>query len=273
MTENIPLIAEAIHAQAHALRYACGLARSFAMAGLATELLELRCILATHLAASTSPDADDPALQPDALRPMLTRLASDLSAATERHVLLTRNLPFPSDLMVVAMPAGLRFSAIERLDQSPEEAERAVFCALCGRTVLPAETADCAASAFPLRALVVALGELIETLATAILRRQESRLAYRRQRHLSDEGNDRLQLYLRRTIEAGFMTADGEWEANITRAQIALWVDLAARRLNIARQWKWALDRWGIDHLAKDNNKNNMGRHIERRAAIERIFT
>lgn len=58
-----------------------------------------------------------------------------------------------------------------------------------------------------------------------------------------------LDTIFQRTIEAGYMTRDFDWEANVPLEFIAVWVDLVCDELEIADKWDWANKQWGHSGL------------------------
>ena len=275
MLYNLYIISDAILAETKAVSYACGLSRSYLMATLDTELLEMRAIL-SHIDQETDTPMETESKEPSAaeILQIVENVTDAVEACTTDHALMTSNRKPQKGVTECEMLCpGFRYSALDYQDASAPITEQR----LC-RELLSITQSDLLPNfpvehfPFPLCELALTLCQELKQLAAQTLAARLKSESFSRQRALADSHNAQLEEYLRRTVEAGFMTADGTWEANVTRAQIAYWINLAARRLNISRQWKWARDRWGIDNLAQDQNKNIGGQYIPHQQAIERIF-
>ena len=259
MQSTLHMISDAIAAEAQAIRYACGLSRSYMMAALATELLEARAYLKKQGETTTNE-----------VRELLDNLNEALEQSTSNHALMVTNrLPEGGEQECEMLCPGFRYSALTYADASAPTTEQRL-CEELLRITRSEELPD-----FPVKSIPFPLCELVVTLSNEVRRLCEQCLlqfCYTQQRLMADDNNPQLTEYINRTIEAGLMTPSGQWEANVTRAQIAYWINLAAIRLRIGRQWKWARERWGIDKLAQDQNKNISGQYIPHRQVIDQIF-
>ncbi|MCR5393791.1 MAG: hypothetical protein K6E86_00105 [Bacteroidales bacterium] len=275
------LFYDALLADAKAMRYACGMSRSFLLGAIATELLEMRQLLLSALRSDNKGcSADDDVvdatadIQPDNLCEMGDEVCDAIEQCTANHALMTCNRrPAHSTGDCELYSPGFRYSGLSYADQSAQLTEQHLY-----RTMLDAlqdvslDVSAIESCPFPLCELSILLANEVKDLAHQLAHQRQLALAYARQRTMADDHDPQLATYINRTIEAGFMTPSAQWEANVTRSQIAYWVSLAALRLKISRQWKWALDRWGIDNLAQENNRNISGRYIPRKSTIDGIF-
>ena len=269
MKTQLLLLRDAIVADTQAVRYACGLSRSCLMAALVTELLELHSLIGKMNLSDT-----DTAPQPNQLLEVIDEVADAVDACTNNHALMTSNRRPQSDQSECELFCpGFRYSALSYHDASAQQSEQRLYRTLLDTLQMPlADLSAIEQCPFPMCELAVRLAQEVRTMGQKSAQRRLAALAYSRQRFYADEHDPELAQYIQRTIEAGFMTPSGQWEANVTRSQIAYWTSLAAKRLHMAQQWKWAYDRWGIDKLAQDQNKNLLGQHIPHKAVIERIF-
>ena len=259
MQSTLHLISDAIAAEAQAIRYACGLSRSYMMATLATELLEARAYLKKQEETSA-----------DEVRELLDNLNEVLEQSTSNHALMVTNrLPEGGEQECEMLCPGFRYSALTYADASAPTTEQRL-CEELLRITRSEDLPD-----FPVKNIPFPLCELVVTLTNQVRWLCEQRfmqLNYTQQRLMAEDNNPQLAEYINRTIEAGLMTSSGQWEANVTRGQIAYWINLASFRLRIGRPWKWARERWGIDKLAQDQNKNISGKYIPHRQVIDQIF-
>jgi hypothetical protein len=275
MLYNLYIISDAILAETKAICYACGLSRSYLMATLDTELLEMRALL-SQIGHEEPSSAEPKSKEPSAAEVLqiIDHVTDAVEACTANHALMTSNRrPQQGAPECEMLCPGFRYSALTYQDASAPITEQR----LC-RELLSITQSDLLPNfpvehfPFPLCELALTLCQELKQLASTTVSAWQKEQCYSRQRAIADSQDPLLQEFLQRTIQAGFMTADGAWQPNVTRSQIALWVNLAASRLHISRQWKWARDRWGIDNLAQDQNKNLCGQYIPHKTAIERIF-
>ena len=259
MKEELQLISDAIAAETKAIRYTCGLSRHYIMATLDAELMEARAFLLQKKEASVKE-----------LQELLDNVNEAIEQSITNHALMASNRPPKTGTpeCEVICP-GFRYSGLSYADTSAQKTEQHL-CSELLKITCSEEIPD-----FPVNHTPFPLCELAVTLANEIRQLCQQRLS-KLQEHQHciqlDEKNPKLLEYMTRTIEVGLMTPTGQWEENVTRAQKAYWIGLAAERLHIAHQWKWARDRWGIENLAQDQSKNLCGQFIPHRRVIDQIF-
>lgn len=245
----------------------CGILRCYQMASITSSLVEIIHLLKMQ---SNDPDGticDD--LQPQDLQEMGQQIEEIIDAATIDHAMLVSNCTDSTACDVHPIHTAQHGSAIQTSISSAIATEKAIYQTIRQNVLDIPSVSD--RVPFPLCEMAIQLSVEIKKTAEALARQMEFQQATH-QRHLAEDNEPQLQTYISRTIDAGLMTRSGQWEANVTRSQIAYWVNLAARRLNIARHWKWAQERWGIINLAQEQNRNNNASYITHRRLIDQIF-
>lgn len=242
------------------IRYMCGMTRSLMMAALVNELLELR-----QRIEQSGDEEFELRLVPEA-----EGIEDEVQTATQDHALMVNNWTTAGEQpeVEVLLP-GFCQSVLEHADETPSIMEHRVCASLLEHYRAEISVPPCP---YPLCELAISLSEEIRSRVDQRQQMLQSARALARQRVMAETHDDAFQRVIQRTIEVGMMTADEKWEADVTRAQKAYWVDRAARRFHIARQWKWAKERWGLVNLAQEQTRNLAGRHVPRRQLIDLIF-
>ena len=240
---------------AETMRNACGLTRCYLMASLCTELMELLSL--------------DTELTHHQLRTIAADVEQAVAKATARHALMVNNKPLPEGIDIAYAP-GFTYTSLTLTDTDMRHTESRLFNALMDSVDFKGiDTTVIAGMPYP-------LCELAQTLSARVVSEFEAKarhLQAMQQQHIAESHDPELQNYLMRTIQAGFMTTDAQWEANVTKLQIAYWVDCCARRLNISQQWKWAKEKWNTSNLQQILSRAVCSdQTIPKRNAIDLIF-
>lgn len=253
---KITILCDTIRSQAESLRITCGIARCYMMSALVVNLLELLHEVSQQTSA-------------DELEGVSDVVDDSVRVATCSHSLLVTNRrPSADHIALEICHPNFFYSDLEHHESNASCLEHELYRQLCQTVSCPLLEGH---FPFPLCELAISLSTQIQTEVPKLMHRLEAAQSEARF-FMSDDHNPELLTYIERTIQAGMMTPSGQWEANVTRAQIAYWVDKVASRLKIGFQWKWAQCRWGIVNLAQDQHKNVMGQYIPHRALIDSIF-
>lgn len=257
-----------LHACIQEVHDQCGTARTLGMASLAVQLLDIYQGFATE---KSNFFTDLEPYKTADVRRLGTETRKLVGHLADNHKCMSENRPLRSNFTFSAVPKGFHFSTLHHLDASAQATEQQLYQWLGLHLELP-DFGPPAHPHFPLLELCLTLSQKLEELLLAWADELEKKQDYSQQRRLADASDPLLNHYLQRSIDAGFLNTDGTWKKNITKSQIALWVDLAARKLSIKKQWKWAKDRWEVTNLATFNSRNQQGEHVPRRKDIEAIF-
>lgn len=263
------LILNSLYQLAQSLRHSCGTARIYEMSALVTHLLELQHTLTTT--DDAEPGATGSGSSPEDLRQLGADVEEVVHFATLDHAFLVCNRRSDPPSEVSLISSTLYDSDLEYGDKSSSETEYAQYEQLC-QTLPAMPPLQDRRTPYPLCELAVQLSVAIRSQANLLAQRLQAQLNYAQRQHHTDQHDSGLQHYIDRTIQAGLMTDSGQWQSFVSRSQIAYWVDIIARRLNIDAQWKWASHRWGLPSLASYQNRILMGGNVPARQVIDKIF-